>query len=107
MLNTAIPAVLRSGSVGRSAFVPLIAAMREMPAQARLEVEHFFADPVPSDEGIGAIIRLVRDHGGLEYARNRADEFGRSAAEALLELPEGPGADSLQAAVGYVVERRN
>ena len=47
------------------------------------------------------------DTGGLEYARNRADEFGRRAAEALLELPDGPGTDALQATVGYVVERRN
>jgi octaprenyl-diphosphate synthase len=87
--------------------LPLIAAMREMPLQARRDVEHFFADPVSSDDGIEVITRLVRAHGGLEYARNRADEFGRRAAEALLELPDGQGADSLHEAVGYVVERRN
>jgi octaprenyl-diphosphate synthase len=87
--------------------LPLIAAMRQMPADARRDVERFFADPVPSDDGIALLRRLVRDNGGLEYARQRADEFGRRAAEALLELPDGPGTDALQAAVGYVVERRN
>jgi octaprenyl-diphosphate synthase len=87
--------------------LPLIAAMREMPAGARRDVERFFADPVPSDEGIERITRLVRENGGLEYARNRADDFGRRAAEALLDLPDGPATEALQAAVGYVVERRN
>jgi octaprenyl-diphosphate synthase len=87
--------------------LPLIAAMKEMPAAARHDVERFFADPVPVDEGIALLTRLVRDHGGLEYARNRADDFGRRAAEALLDLPAGPGTDALQAAVGYVVERRS
>jgi octaprenyl-diphosphate synthase len=87
--------------------LPLIAAMREMAPASRRDVEAFFADPVPTDDGIERLTKLVRDNGGLEYARNRADEFGRRAAEALLELPDGPGTDALQAAVGYVVERRN
>ncbi|HSJ30346.1 MAG TPA: polyprenyl synthetase family protein [Longimicrobiales bacterium] len=87
--------------------LPLIAAMREMAPASRRDVEAFFADPVPTDDGIQQLTKLVRDNGGLEYARNRADEFGRRAAEALLELPDGPATDALQAAVGYVVERRN
>jgi octaprenyl-diphosphate synthase len=87
--------------------LPLIAAMRAMPATARREVETFFADPVPAEDGITRLTRLVHEHGGLEYARNRADEFGRRAAEALLEVPGGEALDSLQAAISYVVERRN
>jgi octaprenyl-diphosphate synthase len=87
--------------------LPLIAAMREMAPAARREVEHFFADPVPSDAGIDRITALVRANGGLEYARNRADEFGRGAVEALLELPDSEDTDALRAAVSYVVERRN
>jgi octaprenyl-diphosphate synthase len=87
--------------------LPLIAALREMAPEERREVEEFFADPVPSDDGIDRVSHLVRTHGGLEYARSRADEFGGLAAEALLELPGGPATESLQEAVSYVVERRN
>jgi octaprenyl-diphosphate synthase len=85
--------------------LPLIAAMREMALSARAEVEAFFAEPVPSDDGIRHIVRLVREHGGLEYARNRAGEFGGRAAEALLDLPGGPATDALRAAIPYVIER--
>jgi octaprenyl-diphosphate synthase len=87
--------------------LPLIAAMREMPSAARREVEAFFADPVPGDDGIQAVGRLVREHGGLEYARTRADRFGEKALEALLGLPDEPATEALRAAVAYVVERRH
>jgi octaprenyl-diphosphate synthase len=85
--------------------LPLIAAMREMPGAAVAEVEAFFADPVPSEDAIREVIRQVRQHGGLEYARRRASEFGERAAESLLELPEDPAADALRAAIPYVIER--
>jgi octaprenyl-diphosphate synthase len=87
--------------------LPLIAAMREMSAASRQAVERFFADPEPTDEGIEEITGLVRDHGGLEYARNRADLFGAQAAEALLELPDGEETDALRAAIAYVIERNH
>jgi octaprenyl-diphosphate synthase len=85
--------------------LPLIAALRQMPAAARMDVASFFAEPVPSDAGIELVAALVREHGGLEYARGRADQFGARAADALLHLPQGPATDALHAAVGYVVER--
>jgi octaprenyl-diphosphate synthase len=87
--------------------LPLIAAMREMSERDRRAVEHFFADPEPSDEGIGRVAELVRSHGGLEYARNRAEEFGSRAAEVLLELPDGEATDALRTTIAYVIERNN
>jgi len=87
--------------------LPLIAAMRNMGEAEQEVVRDFFADPEPSDEGIAEVTRLVREHGGLEYARNRADQFGGMAAEALLELPDGESTEALQAAIAYVIERNN
>jgi octaprenyl-diphosphate synthase len=87
--------------------LPLIAAMREMSERDRQAVEHFFAGPEPTDEGIGRVAELVRSHGGLEYARNRAEEFGSRAAEVLLELPDGEATDALRTTIAYVIERNN
>ena len=85
--------------------LPLIAAMREMAAADRAAVEAFFADPVPAEDGIEAVSRLVREHGGLEYARTRALAFGDQATEALMDVPDGPATRALRTAVAYVVER--
>jgi octaprenyl-diphosphate synthase len=87
--------------------LPLIAAMREMDGAAATVVREFFADPVPTDDGIGTVTRLVREHGGLEYARNRAEHFGALAAEALLDLPAGECTEALRAAIPYVIERHS
>jgi octaprenyl-diphosphate synthase len=85
--------------------LPLIAAMERMQPAARTEVEHFFADPEPEDDQIERIVELTVEHGGLDYARERADAFGRDAADAVAELPEGEATTALGAAVRYVVER--
>lgn len=86
--------------------LPLIAALREMPASARARVDALFASPEPDDEAIAEVVAIVRDHGGLEYARRRADQYSREAEEALAELPDGPSKSSLMDSIGYVVERR-
>ncbi|GAB1341124.1 polyprenyl synthetase family protein [Gemmatimonas sp.] len=86
--------------------LPLIAALREMPADARARVDALFASPEPEDEAIAEVVGIVRDHGGLEYARRRADQYSREAEDALAELPEGPSKHSLMDSIGYVVERR-
>lgn len=86
--------------------LPLIAALREMSAGPRSRVEALFASPEPEDEAITEVVDIVRDHGGLEYARRRADQFSHEAEDALAELPDGPARTSLADAISYVVERR-
>jgi octaprenyl-diphosphate synthase len=86
--------------------LPLIHALHAMDSPARQEVERFFANPVAGDEQIERIIRLVDQHGGLEYARSRAGELGDKALAALDGLPESEPVDHLREAVAYVIERR-
>jgi octaprenyl-diphosphate synthase len=87
--------------------LPLIAAMQSMNAPAMRDVETFFADPEPSDDGIQHIIGLVRDHGGIEYALQQARNFGERAAHAADSLPASVATYALKDAVTYVVDRRN
>jgi octaprenyl-diphosphate synthase len=86
--------------------LPLIAALREMPAPARARVEALFASPEPDDDQVADVIGIVREHGGLEYARRRADQFAKDAEDALADLPTGPARSSLLDAIAYVVDRR-
>ena len=87
--------------------LPLIAARKEMTPAEESVLQRFFADPLPSDEGIEQIIEIVRERGGLEYARRRADLFGEQAAEQLFDLPESPATEALRASIAYVIDRRS
>ena len=86
--------------------LPLIAALGEMTANGRARVEALFASVEPEDDAISEVVGLVRDHGGLDYARQRGNQFAREAEEALTDVPEGPARTSLVDAISYVVERR-
>ena len=86
--------------------LPLIAALREMAPSAKRRVEALFATPEPEDEAISEVIGIVREHGGLDYARRMGDQFARESEEALADVPEGPARTALLDAIAYVVERR-
>ena len=86
--------------------LPLIAVLPRLSAGERADVEAFFRNPEPTDEGIAAVVRLVEGHGGLEYARHAALECAQRAGEALEGLPEGPALEALRESIVYAVERR-
>jgi octaprenyl-diphosphate synthase len=86
--------------------LPLIAALPRLSPAERRQVEAFFRDPEPTDDGIAAVVAMVVARGGLEYARERAHECARRAADALDGLPEGPELDSLRDSIAYAIERR-
>lgn len=87
--------------------LPLIHALRVMDAEARRDVESFFADPEPTDAGIERVVHLVRTHGGMDYALDRARFYGEKAAATLVALPACDATDALRDAVTYVVDRRH
>jgi len=87
--------------------LPLISALRTMSPGARRRVDALFAHPDPDDALIAEVVEIVREEGGLEYARRRGEDFAQEAEEALSELPESPYRSSLAEAIGYVMDRRS
>jgi octaprenyl-diphosphate synthase len=86
--------------------LPLIAALRQMSPAARGRVEALFATPQPDEESVNEVINMVRESGGLEYARRRADQFAQESEEALSGVPDSPARAVLLDAIGYAVDRR-
>ncbi|HUQ82552.1 MAG TPA: polyprenyl synthetase family protein [Gemmatimonadaceae bacterium] len=87
--------------------LPLIAALRTMSPGARRRVDALFANPDPDDGIIAEVVEIVREEGGLEYARRRGEDFAQQADEALNELPESSYRSSLGEAISYVMDRRS
>lgn len=86
--------------------LPLIHALRQMPAADRASVEQFFRVEEPSDSGIAEVVGLVHSNGGLEYARQQGERFARNAESALAEVPRGAARTALMDAIAYVMDRR-
>jgi octaprenyl-diphosphate synthase len=89
------------------ATLPLIAALPHMSPNERAVVGELFTTAEPGDDLVGRVIEIVRDHGGLEYARRRGDEYAQRAEDALADLPETPVKTALLDTVAYVMERRS
>jgi len=85
--------------------LPLIAALPRLDSAGRAAVDDVFADPLPSKEKIERVVELVREAGGLEYARQRACDYAGAAKGRLAELPDEPAVRILNHAVDFVVGR--
>jgi octaprenyl-diphosphate synthase len=86
--------------------LPLLYVLPRVSDSERGEVEQFFAKPTAEDGDIAHIVRLVRDHGGLDYAKSQALAFAQRARESLEGLPPGPALQALHESIAYVVDRR-
>ena len=89
------------------ATLPLIYALRGMAEGDRSRVEQFFDTPDPTPADVSEIIGLVVDAGGLEYARQRGEEYAVEAEEALATLPDSDVRQSLLDTIAYVMDRRS
>jgi octaprenyl-diphosphate synthase len=87
--------------------LPLIFALRTMSPGARRRVDALFANPEPDEAIIAEVVEIVREEGGLEYARRRGEDFAQEAEEALAELPDSVYRSSLADSIGYVMDRRS
>lgn len=85
--------------------LPLIAALPRLDAAGRAAVDDVFADPLPTKDKIDGVVELVRDAGGLEYARHKARDYAVAAKRRLRALPEEPAVQILDQAVDFVVGR--
>jgi octaprenyl-diphosphate synthase len=85
--------------------LPLIGALKVASVAAKSEMKDFFKGTEHTDEEISRIVELVREMGGVEYAKSKAKEFAGTAEEALGGLPEGPALRSLRDSITYVVDR--
>ncbi|MDH4132518.1 MAG: polyprenyl synthetase family protein [Gemmatimonadota bacterium] len=87
--------------------LPLIHVLPRLTVVARREVAALMATPEPTDRQVAGVIAMVAEHGGLEYARRRAESLAEQADSALDALHPTPARDRLRESILYVLERRS
>ena len=89
----------------RKVTLPLVGALKAASVQEAGLIREFFTQAEPPDQEIFRMVALVRELGGVDYARRKAVEYAEQAEEALKGLPEGPALASLRDSITYVVHR--
>ena len=87
--------------------LPLIAALRGLSTPSRRVVDELFQTAEPTEPQIATVMEIVREAGGLDYARQRGEEYLSQAEAALTGIPESPARAALTDAMFYVIERRS
>jgi octaprenyl-diphosphate synthase len=87
--------------------LPLIAALPGMSPNERTVVDELFRTAEPPDDLVARVIEIVREQGGLEYARRRGEEYAQRAEDALAGVPDSAAKTALLDTVSYVMERRS
>ncbi len=89
----------------RKVTLPLVGALGHASSSEEAEIRTFFTRLNPDQREIERVIEIVRERGGLEYARARAREFAEQAEAALDGLVDSPAVDALRDSVSYAVDR--
>ena len=87
--------------------LPLIAALPRLSEAGRRDVTQLMRTEQPDAAQVARVIELVTEAGGLDYARERAQQFAGIADAELDRLPPSPARESLRASITYVLERRS
>jgi octaprenyl-diphosphate synthase len=87
--------------------LPLIAALPHLSAAERQVVDQLFATEAPNDDQVAAVVGIVHEAGGLEYARLRGEEYLSEAEESVSGLPDSPAKQALLSAMWFVIDRRS
>jgi octaprenyl-diphosphate synthase len=86
--------------------LPLIAALPHVSVAGRRRIDELFATEAPGDDLLADVIAIVAEAGGIDYARQRGEQFAHDAEHALRVLPESPVRSALTDAIAYVMDRR-
>ena len=86
--------------------LPLIHALPRMNDRQRARVGQLMATPEPPDDLIAEVIADVTALGGLDYARERAQQFIGKAQTELDRLAPSLARETLRASLTYVLDRR-
>ncbi len=85
--------------------LPFISAWRNAPPRESERLRDALATLVDGSALWPDVRRFVEHHGGLDYAYQKARQFGRQAKECLVGISIQPQRDILAAAVDYVLGR--
>ncbi|SBV99706.1 polyprenyl synthetase family protein [uncultured Dysgonomonas sp.] len=85
--------------------LPLLYAIRNAPEDEKKELLSIIVSYNYTDENIHKLISYAKEHGGIEYAYRKMEEYKNRAEEIIATVSYTEVREALEAAVEYIVER--
>jgi octaprenyl-diphosphate synthase len=85
--------------------LPVIHSYKTLSKPAAKEVKKLLNGSKKSRKNIGRLRDIVDAAGGQEYARNKMDEFGNQALDAIAEYPDSPYKQSMTELIAFNSQR--
>ncbi len=87
--------------------LPLIYLLNNSSWLEKQKIIHTVKNHNDKPDKVSALIKQVKESGGIDYAEKRMLEYRDKALVLLREFPAGPARDSLEKLVIFTTERRN
>ena len=86
--------------------LPLIYTLSIVDKKTKNLIINIVKNHNKNDQKIQYLIQLVKDNGGLEYAKRKMADYHQKSLEILKSFPENKYRTSLELLVNYVIERK-
>jgi octaprenyl-diphosphate synthase len=86
--------------------LPLIYTLNNCDSSTRRRIINIVKNESHKTEKVNEVIKMVRQHGGIEYATNIMYQFRKEALDLLHTFPDSSARQSLHDLVVYVTERK-
>lgn len=90
----------------RKMTLPLIYALNHAPAEVRQELINIVKNHNENPKKVRRAVQLVIDHGGIDYARQRMNEFKDQALECLKDIEDSEAKQAIIGLVEYTTTRK-
>ena len=90
----------------RKMTLPLIYAINNSTFSERREIKNIVKNFNKDRKKVNELIQLVKDKGGLDFAKAKMEDYQKKALKLLFEFPKSKYRDALEKMVGFVIERK-
>jgi octaprenyl-diphosphate synthase len=86
--------------------LPLIYTLNCIGPKLKKHIINIIKNHNNNDEKVAEVIKIVKENGGVEYAKNRMNSFHNEAINILHDFKENDASKSLKLLLNYVIHRK-
>ena len=90
----------------RKMTLPLIYVLNNSPKEVRKELINIVKNHNENPKKVQHAVKLVIEHGGIDYAHKKMIEYKDKALELIEDIPNSPSKESILGLVEYTTKRK-